>query len=221
MALLEAREIYRFYHSGDEEVKALRGVDVRIEAGEMVVFIGPSGSGKSTLLMCLAGLDEPDGGEVLVLDERITRRDEKFKSELRSRTMGVMLQSNNLFAHLNVAENINLAQQITSNANAVWAKHIVESLGIGSRSTALPAQLSGGERARAALAVALARNPKILILDEPTGEVDATAESVILSLLQGHCQKGGAAVVATHNAALAKQATRVLPIKDGKFTNEK
>jgi putative ABC transport system ATP-binding protein len=221
MALLEARELYRFFHSGDEEVKALRGVDVRIEAGEMVVFIGPSGSGKSTLLMCLAGLDEPDGGEVLVLNERMTRRDEKFKTELRSRTMGVMLQSNNLFAHLNVAENINLAQQITSNANAAWTKHIVELLGIGSRSTALPAQLSGGERARAALAVALARNPKILILDEPTGEVDAAAESVILSLLQGHCQQGGAVVVATHNAALAKQATRVLPIKDGKFTNGK
>ena len=219
MALLEAREIYRFYHSGDEEVKALRGVDVRIEPGEMVAFIGPSGSGKSTLLMCLAGLDEPDGGEVFVLGERMTRREEKFKTELRSRTMGIMLQTNNLFAHLNVTQNVNLAQSVFGDSDKDWAKAIVERLGIAARANALPAELSGGERARAALAVALARKPKILVLDEPTGEVDANAEAVILNVLHEHCTKGGAVVVATHNEALAKKANRVLPIKDGKFVD--
>jgi putative ABC transport system ATP-binding protein len=219
MALLEAREIYRFYHSGDEEVKALRGVDVRIEPGEVVAFIGPSGSGKSTLLMCLAGLDEPDGGEVFVLGERMTRREEKFKTELRSRTMGIMLQTNNLFAHLNVTQNVDLAQSVFGDSDKDWAKAIVERLGIAARANALPAELSGGERARAALAVALARKPKILVLDEPTGEVDANAEAVILDVLHEHCTKGGAVVVATHNEALAKKANRVLPIKDGKFVD--
>jgi putative ABC transport system ATP-binding protein len=213
MALLEARELYRFYHSGDEEVKALRGVDVRIEPGEMVAFIGPSGSGKSTLLMCLAGLDEPDGGEVFVVGERMTRREEKFKTALRSRTMGIMLQTNNLFAHLNVTQNVNLSQTVFGDSDKDWAKAIVERLGIAARANALPAELSGGERARAALAVA----PKILVLDEPTGEVDASAEAVILDVLHEHCTKGGAVVVATHNEALAKKASRVLPIKDGKF----
>ena len=219
MALLEARELYRFYHSGDEEVKALRGVDVRIEPGEMVAFIGPSGSGKSTLLMCLAGLDEPDGGEVLVLGERMTRRDEQFKTALRSRAMGIMLQTNNLFAHLNVTQNVDLAQSVFGDRDKDWAKAIVERLGIAARANALPAELSGGERARAALAVALARKPKILVLDEPTGEVDANAEAVILDVLHEHCTKGGAVVVATHNEALAKKASRVLPIKDGKFVD--
>jgi putative ABC transport system ATP-binding protein len=219
MALLDARELYRFYHSGDEEVKALRGVDVCIEPSEMVAFIGPSGSGKSTLLMCLAGLDEPDGGEVLVLGERMTRRDEHFKTELRSRAMGIMLQTNNLFAHLNVTQNVNLAQSVFGDSDKDWAKTIVERLGIAARANALPAELSGGERARAALAVALARKPKILVLDEPTGEVDANAEAVILDVLHEHCTKGGAVVVATHNEALAKKASRVLPIKDGKFVD--
>ena len=219
MALLEARELYRFYHSGDEEVKALRGGDVHIEPHEMVAFIGPSGSGKSTLLMCLAGLDEPDGGEVLVLGERMTRREEKFKTELRSRAMGIMLQTNNLFAHLNVTQNVNLAQSVFGDSDKDWVKAIVERLGIAARANALPAELSGGERARAAIAVALARKPKILVLDEPTGEVDANAEAVILNVLHEHCTKGGAVVVATHNEALAKKANRVLPIKDGKFVD--
>jgi putative ABC transport system ATP-binding protein len=221
MALLEAREVYRFYHSGDEEVKALRGVDVCIEPGEMVAFVGPSGSGKSTLLICLAGLDEPDGGEVFVLDERMTRREEKFKTELRSRAMGIMLQTNNLFAHLNVTQNVNLAQSVFGESDKDWAKGIVERLGIAARANARPAELSGGERARAALAVALARKPKILVLDEPTGEVDANAEAVILDVLHEHCTNGGAVVVATHNEALAKKASRILPIKDGKFVDVK
>ncbi len=219
MALLEAREIYRFYHSGDEEVKALRGVDVRIEPGEIVAFVGPSGSGKSTLLMCLAGLDEPDGGEVFVLSERMTRRDEKFKTALRSRAMGIMLQTNNLFAHLNVTQNVNISQATFGDSDKDWAKAIVDRLGIAPRAHALPSELSGGERSRAALAVALARKPKILILDEPTGEVDANAEAIILDVLHEHCTEGGAVVVATHNEALAKKASRVLPIKDGKFVD--
>ncbi len=220
MSLLEARELYRFYHSGDEEVKALRGVDVAVETGEMVALVGPSGSGKSTLLMCLAGLDEPDGGEVFVTAERMTRRDEQFKTALRSRTMGIMLQTNNLFAHLNVNQNVHLVQQALQRPDANWVNTVVARLGIASRANALPAELSGGEGARAALAVALANKPEILILDEPTGEVDADAEAIILDILKQHCMNGGAVVVATHNDKLAKDASRVLPIKDGRLVDD-
>jgi putative ABC transport system ATP-binding protein len=215
--LIEAKELYRFYHSGDEEVKALRGVDVTVTSGELIALIGPSGSGKSTLLLCLAGLDEPDGGEVFVIGERMTRRKELDKSELRSRAIGIMLQTNNLFDHLTVQQNINFAQGIHGNRDGAWASDIVARLGIASRAMARPPELSGGERARASLAVAMAQQPKILILDEPTGEVDASAEAVIIDMLQQHCKMGGAAIVATHNRALSKQATRIVPIQDGRI----
>ncbi len=215
--LIEARELYRFYHSGDEEVKALRGVDMRVAKGELIALIGPSGSGKSTLLMCLAGLDEPDGGEVIVQGERMTRRDELVKSQIRSRAIGMMLQTNNLFDHLTVEQNIHFAQGIGAVVDTAKTQMLMEQLGIRSRQAALPSELSGGERARASLAVAMVRKPGILILDEPTGEVDAEAEGAIIAILKQHCENGGAVVVATHNQALSKQATRVLPIKDGRI----
>ena len=217
--LIEARELYRFFHSGDEEVKALRGVDVTVAKGELIALVGPSGSGKSTLLMCLAGLDEPDGGEVIVLGERMTRCEELVKSQIRSRAIGMMLQTNNLFDHLTVEQNIKFAQDIGGAYDTAWTQELVGQLGILSRQTARPAELSGGERARASLAVAMARKPEILILDEPTGEVDAEAEAAIIAMLKQHCKSGGAAVVATHNLALSKQATRVLPIKDGRIVH--
>ena len=217
--LIEARELYRFYHSGDEEVKALRDVDVTVAKGELIALVGPSGSGKSTLLMCLAGLDEPDGGEVIVTGERMTRRDELVKSRIRSRAIGMMLQTNNLFDHMTVEQNINFAQGIGGACDTAWTEKLVEQLGIRSRQAARPAELSGGERARASLAVAMARKPEILILDEPTGEVDADAEAAIIAILKQHCKSGGAVVVATHNQALSKQATRVLPIKDGRIVH--
>ncbi len=215
--LIEARELYRFFHSGDEEVKALRGVDMNVAEGELVTLIGPSGSGKSTLLLCLAGLDEPDGGEVFIEGQRMTRRSELVKSRIRSRAIGTMLQTNNLFDHLTVEQNIRFVQGIGGVSNTTWTKELMEKLGILSRQAARPLELSGGERARASLAVAMARKPEILILDEPTGEVDAEAEVMIIGVLKNHCKSGGAVVVATHNLALSKQATRVVPIQDGRI----
>lgn len=167
--LIEARELYRFYHSGDEEVKALRGVEMKVAKGELVALIGPSGSGKSTLLLCVAGLDEPDGGEVFVEGERMTRRGELIKSRIRSRSIGTMLQTNNLFDHLTIEQNISFVQGIGGVCDLAWTKELMEHLGIVLRHAARPLELSGGERARASLAVAMARKPAILILDEPTG----------------------------------------------------
>ncbi len=218
--MLEARELYRFFHSGDEEVKALRGVDVTVNPGDFIALIGPSGSGKSTLLMCLAGLDEPDGGSVLVYSEVITRRPEIEKTRLRSKYFGVMLQKENLFAHLTVAENVRAAQAASGGfVNDDEITSILERIGMNNRIQSLPAQLSGGEKARAGLAVALARKPSILLLDEPTGEVDAQTEDQILVVLNEYRGAGGSIVVATHNAAVGRVATQILVMKDGKIAN--
>ena len=218
--MLEARELYRFFHSGDEEVKALRGVDVTVNPGDFIALIGPSGSGKSTLLMCLAGLDEPDGGSVVVCSEVITRRPEYEKTRLRSKYYGVMLQKENLFAHLTVAENVRAAQAASGVAvNDDEVTSILKRIGMNNRVKALPAQLSGGEKARAGLAVALARKPSILLLDEPTGEVDAQTEDQILVVLNEYRRAGGSVVVATHNAAVGRVATQILAMKDGRLAN--
>ena len=216
MPVLKAEELYRFYHSGDEEVKALRGVHLTLHEGEMIALVGPSGSGKSTLLHCLAGLDEPDGGMVHVMDHVMSRRSEAEKLQLRSRYMGIMRQKDNLFPHLTVAENVALVQSLSGAADASKTEAIYAQIGIASRKSSLPSQLSGGERARAGLAVAMACQPKILLLDEPTGEVDAETETAILALLAEYRQGGGAVVVATHNPAVARLATQTLSMKDGK-----
>lgn len=219
MTLLEAEELYRFYHRGDEEVKALRGVHLALDAGEMMALVGPSGSGKSTLLHCLAGLDEPDGGTVRVMEQTMTRRPENEKRGLRARFMGIMRQKDNLFAHLTVAENARLAQQLAGKQNEQRMVSIFRDTGLADRTSSLPPQLSGGERARAGLAVALAAQPKVLLLDEPTGEVDAETEIAIMQLLAHYRDEGGGIVVATHNPAVAKLATETLTMKDGKVLN--
>jgi putative ABC transport system ATP-binding protein len=219
MALLEAEELYRFYHRGDEEVKALRGVHLALDAGEMVALVGPSGSGKSTLLHCLAGLDEPDGGTVRVMDQTMTRQPEHAKRQLRSRYMGIMRQKDNLFPHLSILENAKLAQQLACKQDDQRLDVIFRQTGLADRVLSSPPQLSGGERARAGLAVALAAQPKILLLDEPTGEVDAETETAILQMLSNYRDEGGGVVVATHNPAVARLASETLTMKDGKILN--
>jgi putative ABC transport system ATP-binding protein len=219
MPVLEASELYRFFRAGDEEIKALRGVDFALQPGVLVALLGPSGSGKSTLLMCLAGIDEPDGGKVSVMNKPMTRRPEAEKSRLRAKYLGVMRQKNNLLSHLTVAENIAFAQAAAHQESAPRAAHIMHEIGIDKRAAFLPGHLSGGERARAGVAVALASEPKILLLDEPTGEVDARTEEAILRLLVDYCAHGGAAVAATHSSAVARAAGRICTMKDGKISD--
>jgi putative ABC transport system ATP-binding protein len=214
MGVIDATELYRFFHSGDEEVKALRGVDLHAGAGEMIALVGPSGSGKSTLMMCLAGLDEPDGGMVKIMGTRMSRKPEADKLALRSRYLGVMRQKDNLFAHLTVYENIDLAHTMAQRSGS---KDTLDRMGMANRGASLPPQLSGGERARAGLAVALATLPPVLLLDEPTGEVDADTEADILNLLKDYRRGGGTIIVATHNPAVAAMADRVMAMKDGKI----
>ncbi len=215
--VLEAHELYRFFHSGDDETFALRGVSMEVRPGEVVAVVGPSGSGKSTLLACLAGLDEPDGGFVRVAGQRLTRRAEPARAALRARWIGLLLQSGNLLDHLSVSQNIAAAQALARGAAATSVETLLSGVGLAERAHARPATLSGGEAARAGLAVALANDPPLLLADEPTGEVDHANESILLDLLRARADAGNAVVVVTHSDRAANVADRIIHLKDGRI----
>jgi len=217
---IEARELYRFYHIGDDETQALRGVSMQVSPGEIVAVVGPSGSGKSTLMACIAGLDEPDGGFVYINGERLTRRDEKARTSLRARSIGILLQSGNLFDHLTVRQNVRLKMHLAGQNDDARIGEVLELVGISKRGHAYPTQLSGGEASRAGLAVALAPKPPILIADEPTGEVDSETEQRILALFEEHRQNGGAILIVTHSDTIARHADRIIRLQDGKILKD-
>ena len=238
--LVDGRELYRFFHTGEDETFALRGVSISVRAGELVAVVGPSGSGKSTLLACLAGLDEPDGGHVVIAGQRITRRDEATRAALRARWIAMLLQSGNLLEHLSVAQNIQLVQALVPRGpgrglrlstrrarttgpdrrNRQGTEGLLGDVGLAGRASARPSTLSGGEAARAALAVALANDPPVLLADEPTGEVDRQAEARVLELLRGRADRGKAVLVVTHSENVAAAADRVVRMVDGRVTDE-
>jgi putative ABC transport system ATP-binding protein len=218
-AALEAHDLYRFFHTAESETLALRGVSLRVAAGEMVALLGSSGSGKSTLMSCLAGLDEPDGGHVELLGQRLTRRPEAERARRRAGSIGILMQYGNLFANLSVADNIELAMRLAGKVDRPRRQSLLARMGLEARSKSLPAQLSGGESARAGLAVALAAAPGVLLADEPTGEVDAETETRVLDVLSEHREAGAAILVATHSEAVAARADRVLRIADGRLVD--
>lgn len=220
MAALRAYRLHRFFHSGDQETSALENVSLLLEPGEFVAVTGPSGSGKSTLLSCLAGLDEPDGGYVEIAGRRITRRPEAERCAIRARHIGLLLQSGNLFDHLTVAANIQLQLDLAGIDDRLRPVRLLEVLGIDGRAQTYPSQLSGGEAARAGLAVAIAAQPDVLLADEPTAEVDAEAETRIIDQLVAHAGNGGAVLVVTHSTALAERARRMLRLEDGRLDHE-
>ncbi|TKK76249.1 ABC transporter ATP-binding protein [Kribbella jiaozuonensis] len=211
--VLWCRDLYRFYRSGDEETLALRGVSLSVARGEVVAVVGPSGSGKSTLLACLAGLDEPDGGAVTLSGERISHRPEAERARVRSRRLGVVLQSGNLITHLSVSANIRLVQKGTE---LQTPDQLLEQVGLRARAAALPRELSGGELARAGLAVALSNNPDVLLADEPTGELDGQTEQLVLDLIRARAYDGRGVLLVTHSAAVTEIADRVIALSDGR-----
>jgi putative ABC transport system ATP-binding protein len=216
MRVLEAFDLYRFYHAEEEETLALRGVSLYVEAGELVAVMSPSGCGKTTLLACLAGLDEPDGGYVILNGSRLTRRPETERATRRGTEIGIMLQSDNLIGHLSVEDNIRLQMRLVHRLDEHWLKELISLVGLRERYRAYPPELSGGEAARAGLAVALAAAPKVLLADEPTGEVDAETEDHILRLFDARRTNGDATLVATHSRALAERADRIINLLDGR-----
>ena len=217
---LQAVSLYRFFRAGDEETQALRGVSLAVKPGELVAVAGPSGSGKSTLLSCLAGLDTPDGGMVHVAGQRLSHRPERERTRLRARHIGLLFQSANLLEHLSVDANLALVQALVARREGPPAAQrrlaLLRSLDIEQRATATPSTLSGGEAARAGLAVALANDPAVLLADEPTGEVDADTEHQIVGLLRARADAGTAVVVVSHSAAVAGAADRVIRLTDGR-----
>jgi len=218
--VLEAHELYRFYHAGDDETFALRGVNLSVASEEIVAVVGPSGSGKSTLLSCLAGLDEPDGGHVTVAGERITRRSEALRASLRARWIGVLSQSGNLLDHLSVRQNIMVAQSFARHSVHPSPEDLLAEVGLSDRASARPSTLSGGEAARAGLAVALANDPPVLLADEPTGEVDERNEQLLLDLLRQRAVLGAAIVFVTHSGRAADSADRIVGLHDGRLDHD-
>jgi putative ABC transport system ATP-binding protein len=213
---LEGRDLYRFYHAGNDETLALRGVSLSVDSGELIAVTGPSGSGKSTLLACLAGLDEPDGGMVRVDGEPLSRRSEEARAAIRARRIGVLFQSANLLDQLTVAENVLVVRRLARSVQTLQpVGDLLADLGIGDRANARPPQLSGGELARAGLAVAIANDPSVVLADEPTGELDNTTASRILVLLRNRAENGAAVVIVTHSTTVASAADRVIALRDG------
>ena len=220
MASIQAFDLYRFFHNGDAETLALRGVSLMVAQGEMVALLGASGSGKSTLLNCLAGLDEPDGGHVDLLGERLTRRPEAERARRRGASIGILMQAHNLIPALSLVDNMALAMRLAGKTDQARAIRLFEQLGLAGHMTARPAQLSGGEVARAGLAIALAASPQVLLADEPTGEVDAATETRVLDVFNAQRAAGTAIVIATHSEALASHADRVVRMHDGRINHD-
>jgi putative ABC transport system ATP-binding protein len=217
-ATLVAQDLYRFYHAGDDETLALRGVSMTADAGEVVAVTGPSGSGKSTLLACLAGLDDPDGGSVQLEGVRLSRRPEHERARLRARRIGMLFQSANLVEHLDVAGNLTLAQRVAGRVEPNRRDSLLEQLGLTPRAGAYPSQLSGGEAARAGLAVALANDPALVLADEPTGELDSVNAARVMELRRDATGHGTAVIVVTHDPGIGGLADRRVVLEDGRVT---
>ena len=217
-AALDAHSLYRFFRAGEEETLALQGVSLQMTAGELIAVVGPSGSGKSTLLACLAGIDEPDGGTVRVAGARLSHQPEAVRARLRAQHIGLLFQSTNLLQHLTVTQNVRLAQSLTAPTQRPTIDALLGILGLRARADAYPSQLSGGELARAGLAVALANDPAVLLADEPTGELDLATEADVLELLRERAGSGVAILVASHSPAVAASADRVVTMSDGRIT---
>jgi putative ABC transport system ATP-binding protein len=218
---VEARSLYRFFRAGEEETLALQGVSLGVAAGELVVVVGPSGSGKSTLLACLAGLDDPDGGTVLIEGRRMSHQPEPARARMRASRIGILSQSGNLFEHLTIDANVAFVRSCTARADrpaTQKARDVLAAVGLSRRGGAYPSELSGGETARAGLAVALAVEPAVVLADEPTGELDSAAENDVLELLVEAARGGAAVMVASHSPAVATAADRVLRLEDGRVT---
>ena len=218
--MLQARGVHRFYRRGgrlDNEIVALRDVDLTVEPGELVAVVGPSGSGKSTLLGLLAGLDDPSGGSVWVAGQRLSHRPAAEQARLRGRHFGVLTRFSGLLDHLDVLGNVMLAGSFRRPAPASGqAVDLLGLLGLQHRLHARPGTLSGGEVARANLAAALIGDPVVLLADEPTAEVSRAEEAAVLRLLTEHRPAPSGTVVVTHSAAVARAASRVITLTAGR-----
>jgi len=215
MAYIEMKHCYKRYKSGETEILANRDVSFEIEQGELVIILGASGAGKSTVLNILGGMDTNDEGQVLIDGVDIAKLNPHQRTDYRRDDVGFVFQFYNLVANLTAKENVELASEIVS--DALDPETVLKEVGLGNRLHNFPAQLSGGEQQRVAIARAVAKNPKILLCDEPTGALDYQTGKQVLGILQDMSRKKGATVIiVTHNGALAPIADRVIRMHDAK-----
>jgi putative ABC transport system ATP-binding protein len=217
-AVFHVHGVTKIYQVGEVQVKALNGVDLDLYEGEFVVLLGPSGSGKSTLLNILGGLDVPSDGEVYYFDHTLSRYDDKGLTQFRRDHVGFVFQFYNLIPSLTALENVSLVAEIAENPmDPTEALNLVD---LGERLHHFPAQLSGGEQQRIAIARAIVKRPDILLCDEPTGALDITTGILVLEALQQvNYQLGTTTAVITHNAAIASMADRVIRISSGRIVD--
>ncbi len=215
MAFIEVRDVTKTYKMGEVEIKAVDEIGFGIDKGEFVVIVGPSGAGKTTILNILGGMDTATFGTIYVDNVDITKFNENELTKYRRDDVGFVFQFYNLVGNLTAIENVELALQISK--NPLSAKDVLKDVGLGNRLDNFPAQLSGGEQQRVSIARALAKNPKLLLCDEPTGALDYITGKSILKLLQDTCrEKGVTVIVITHNSALAPMADKVIKVKNGR-----
>lgn len=218
MSFVEFRNVTKFYQMGEQKIAAADGVDFVIEKGEFTVIVGPSGAGKTTVLNMLGGMDSCSGGEIWLDGNLVSSYTRKQLTEYRRYDVGFVFQFYNLVQNLTALENVELASEICR--DPLDAMEVLREVGLEHRVSNFPAQLSGGEQQRVAIARALAKNPKLLLCDEPTGALDYQTGKQILQLLQDTCRNDGITVVIiTHNSALAPMADRLIRFKSGRVTD--
>ena len=216
MAIVTFENVTRVYKSGDHEQRALDGVNLSLEEGKFVVILGPSGAGKSTLLNMLGGLDSPTSGRITVCGRDISTLSSNELADYRASTVGFVFQFYNLIPTLTVHENVTLTKEISK--NALSAEKMLREVGLENHLRKFPSELSGGEQQRVSIARALAKNPKILLCDEPTGALDSETGVMVLKLLLSMAREyGKTIIIVTHNQNIAKMADTVIHVKNGRI----
>ena len=218
MAYISFENVCKYYKMGQNVIAAADGLSFSVEKGEFCVVVGPSGAGKTTLLNILGGMDVCDSGKIMLDGTEISALGKKQLTDYRRYDVGFVFQFYNLVPNLTALENVELASEISR--NPLPAAEVLDSVGLSERAQNFPAQLSGGEQQRVSIARALAKNPKLLLCDEPTGALDYLTGKSILGLLHDTCKKTGMTVVViTHNSALTRMADRVIRIKNGRIVS--
>jgi putative ABC transport system ATP-binding protein len=220
---IETRNVHKTYHTDGVAVEALRGVDLQVAPAEFVAVMGPSGCGKSTLLHLLGGLDRPTEGEVTIAGQRMDTLSESARAVLRRQTVGFVFQTYNLIPNLTVADNVDLPGLLSGRSPAGVAQRrqaLLEALGIADKARAFPGELSGGEQQRVAIARALGNHPSVLLVDEPTGNLDSRSGDEVMALLRRTHQEGQTIVLVTHDPKVASFAGRVIFMRDGRLVDQ-